>query len=115
MQSFADVPVTDAGVETESFLLAVEDLIQLFGACELGRSVSVVQCTDLLFCEITDLLGSSAFTVVQNDMRGNVTVSPISPATLEALLGLLASACALEGTVCCQLRWRCSTSSSTIH
>jgi hypothetical protein len=32
-QSYADVPVTDDGVDTLSFLLASEGLVKLFGAC----------------------------------------------------------------------------------
>lgn len=49
-KSFADVPVTDNKVETASFLEASESLVKLF-----------------------DLLGSSAFSVVQNDMNGNIS------------------------------------------
>ncbi|KIY44584.1 het-c2 protein [Fistulina hepatica ATCC 64428] len=49
VKSFADVPVTDAGVDTVAFLEAAEGVVRLF-----------------------DLLGSSAFTVVQNDLKGNI-------------------------------------------
>lgn len=49
-KSFADVPITDKKVDTASFLEASESLIKLF-----------------------DLLGSSAFQVVQKDMTGNIT------------------------------------------
>ncbi|KAA1102531.1 hypothetical protein PGTUg99_009268 [Puccinia graminis f. sp. tritici] len=48
-RSFADVPVTDEGVDTLAFLEACEDLVRLF-----------------------DLFGSKAFTVVQNDLSGNI-------------------------------------------
>ncbi|GAA6061851.1 hypothetical protein JCM10212_000768 [Sporobolomyces blumeae] len=48
-KSFADVPVTDQGVDTLQFLEATEGLIGIF-----------------------DLLGSAAFSVVKNDMNGNV-------------------------------------------
>lgn len=50
-QSYADVPVTGEGVDTSGFLEATEGLIKLF-----------------------DLLGNSAFIIVQNDMKGNVQV-----------------------------------------
>jgi hypothetical protein len=49
--SFADVPITDAGVDTLVFLKASEGLVGIF-----------------------DLLGSTAFGVVQTDMRGNIAV-----------------------------------------
>lgn len=49
-RSFADVPVTDDGVDTVAFLEACEDLVKLF-----------------------DLFGSKAFTVVQSDLTGNIT------------------------------------------
>ncbi|KAH9963887.1 het-c2 protein [Russula dissimulans] len=47
--SFADVPITDAGVDTLAFLKASEGLVGLF-----------------------DLLGSAAFAAVQSDLRGNI-------------------------------------------
>ncbi|KAF8522381.1 glycolipid transfer protein [Gautieria morchelliformis] len=69
-QSFADVPVTDAGVDTFAFLEAAEGLVGLF-----------------------DLLGSKAFSVVQNDLNGNITkvrtrytATPTVSATLEQLV-----------------------------
>lgn len=49
-KSFADVPITDEKVDTANFLEASESLVKLF-----------------------DLLGSSAFQVVQKDMTGNIT------------------------------------------
>lgn len=53
-QSFADVP-TSPGVDTAAFLEASEGLVALF-----------------------DLLGSSAFAVVQSDMNGNITVRSLA-------------------------------------
>jgi len=47
--SFADVPITDAGVDTLAFLKASEGLVGLF-----------------------DILGSTAFGVVQSDLKGNI-------------------------------------------
>ncbi|KAI0302692.1 het-c2 protein [Russula brevipes] len=47
--SFADVPITDAGVDTLAFLKASEGLVGLF-----------------------DLLASAAFSVVQTDLKGNI-------------------------------------------
>jgi hypothetical protein len=65
-RSFSDVPVADGKISTAEFLEASEALIKLFGMCV---SYSVY-C--LVLTLITDLLGSSAFTVVQNDLQGNV-------------------------------------------
>ncbi|KAF9527325.1 glycolipid transfer protein domain-containing protein [Crepidotus variabilis] len=68
--SFADVPVTDAGVDTVKFLEASDGLVGLF-----------------------DLLGSTAFSVVQSDLRGNIVkvrtryeATPQQSATLESLV-----------------------------
>ncbi|KAH8995758.1 het-c2 protein [Lactarius akahatsu] len=47
--SFADVPITDAGVDTLAFLKASEGVVGLF-----------------------DHLGSTAFGVVQSDLKGNI-------------------------------------------
>ncbi|TRM70217.1 glycolipid transfer protein domain-containing protein [Schizophyllum amplum] len=70
VKSFADVPVTDAGVDTLQFLEACEGLVGLF-----------------------DLLGSAAFSVVQSDLRGNITklrtrydAFPAQSGTLEQLV-----------------------------
>jgi len=49
VKSFADVRVTDNGVDTLEFLEAAEGLVRLF-----------------------DLFGSTAFSVVQTDLRGNI-------------------------------------------
>ncbi|CEQ39863.1 SPOSA6832_01424, partial [Sporobolomyces salmonicolor] len=69
-KSYVDVPVSDAGVDTLAFLEATEGLIKMF-----------------------DLLGNSAFAIVQNDMNGNVTkirnrylATPTQSATLEQLV-----------------------------
>ncbi|CDK29639.1 unnamed protein product [Kuraishia capsulata CBS 1993] len=48
-KSFKDVPVTEGKISTSEFLEASESLVKLF-----------------------DLLGSSAFSVVQSDMTGNI-------------------------------------------
>ncbi|KAF5355522.1 hypothetical protein D9758_006388 [Tetrapyrgos nigripes] len=70
VKSFADVPVTDAGVDTLAFLEASNGLVGLF-----------------------DLLGSAAFTAVQSDLKGNITkvrtrydAAPQKSATLEELV-----------------------------
>ncbi|KAI0923669.1 hypothetical protein AcW1_006563 [Taiwanofungus camphoratus] len=49
-KSFADVPITEDGVETTSFLLASTDFVNMF-----------------------DLLGSGVFGFVQADLRSNLT------------------------------------------
>ncbi|CAL1706234.1 unnamed protein product [Somion occarium] len=49
VKSFADVPITDAGVDTVAFLEAAQGVVGLF-----------------------DLLGSAAFTPVQADLKGNI-------------------------------------------
>jgi len=70
VKSFADVPITDAGVDTVAFLEASDGLVGLF-----------------------DLLGSTAFSVVQSDLKGNITkvrtryeATPALSATLESLV-----------------------------
>lgn len=69
-KSFADVPVTDGKIDTASFLEASESLVKLF-----------------------DLLGSSAFAVVQKDMTGNISkirakllADPAGSGTLQDLI-----------------------------
>jgi len=69
-KSFKDVPITDAGVDTESFLQASEGVVRLF-----------------------DLLGSAAFAPVKSDISGNITkvrtrylAAPSVSATLESLV-----------------------------
>ncbi|EKM54727.1 uncharacterized protein PHACADRAFT_258755 [Phanerochaete carnosa HHB-10118-sp] len=49
VKSFTDVPVTDAGVDTITFLEAAQGVVNLF-----------------------DLLGSAAFAAVQNDLKSNI-------------------------------------------
>ncbi|EPT04659.1 hypothetical protein FOMPIDRAFT_1021836 [Fomitopsis schrenkii] len=70
VKSFADVPVTDAGVDTVQFLQAADGVVGLF-----------------------DLLGSAAFTAVQSDLKGNIVkvrarydANPALSATLEQLV-----------------------------
>lgn len=69
-QDFGSIPRPDGEIATSEFLLASESLVKLF-----------------------DLLGSSAFAVVQNDMNGNITKirtkltqDPIGSASLEKLI-----------------------------
>ncbi|GAA5887767.1 hypothetical protein JCM16303_002322 [Sporobolomyces ruberrimus] len=69
-KSFVDVPVTEEGVDTLQFLEATQGLIGIF-----------------------DLLGSAAFSVVKNDMNGNVKkirdryeTNPTQNSTLEKLV-----------------------------
>ncbi|CAK7894877.1 hypothetical protein CAAN1_10S03708 [[Candida] anglica] len=69
-KSFADVAVTDGKVNTAEFLEAAESLVKLF-----------------------DLLGSSAFAVVQKDMTGNISkirakllADPVTSGTLQDLV-----------------------------
>ncbi|KAF8070796.1 glycolipid transfer protein domain-containing protein [Lyophyllum atratum] len=70
VKSFADVPITDAGVDTLAFLEAAQGLVGLF-----------------------DLLGSAAFSMVQSDLKGNIAkvrarydAVPAQSATLEELV-----------------------------
>ena len=71
-QSFADVPITDAGVDTVSFLEAADGLVGLFGMEVLSLKIEIAPLTFL------ELLGSAAFSVVQNDLKGNIAVRPHS-------------------------------------
>lgn len=84
-RSFADVPVTDEGVDTVAFLEACEDLVKLFGQLDCSphsipfpypekTSITYTFLPFVLqFC-CSDLFGSKAFAVVQNDLTGNITV-----------------------------------------
>jgi len=70
VKSFTDVSVTDAGVDTVEFLEAAEGLTGMF-----------------------NLLGSTAFSIVQSDLKGNITkirtryeAAPTLSATLESLV-----------------------------
>jgi hypothetical protein len=70
VKSFADVPVTDAGVDTVSFLEASRGVLGLF-----------------------DILGSAAFSPVTSDLKGNINkvqarydAVPTQSATLEELV-----------------------------
>ncbi|KAJ3713185.1 glycolipid transfer protein domain-containing protein [Lentinula raphanica] len=70
IRSFADVPVTDAGVDTLAFLEASEGVLGIF-----------------------DLLGSTAFAPVVSDLKGNIVkvrtrydAAPAQSATLEELV-----------------------------
>lgn len=60
-RSYEDVEITDKGINTSQFLEASESLVSLFG--------------NPLYTQLTtDLLGSTAFAVVKNDMTGNIKV-----------------------------------------
>lgn len=70
VKSFADVPITDAGVDTVAFLEAAQGVLGLF-----------------------DLLGSAAFAAVQSDLKGNIAkvrarydAVPAQSGTLELLV-----------------------------
>ncbi|EIM83015.1 het-c2 protein [Stereum hirsutum FP-91666 SS1] len=70
VKNFAEVPITDDGVDTVAFLEASEGLVGLF-----------------------DLLGSTAFSVVQTDLKGNIAkvrarynATPTVSNTLEKLV-----------------------------
>ncbi|KAJ2926739.1 hypothetical protein H1R20_g10347, partial [Candolleomyces eurysporus] len=70
VKSFADVPITDAGVDTAAFLEAADGLVGLF-----------------------DLFESAAFVIVQNDIKGNIAkvrarflTNPEANGTLELLV-----------------------------
>ncbi len=64
------MPVTDAGVDTLAFLEASEGLVGIFGAQNLAMlSYHLSNSFDA-----SDLLGSSAFAVVQSDLKGNIAV-----------------------------------------
>jgi hypothetical protein len=77
-QSFADVPITDDGVDTETFLQASDGLVQMFGekiVYDFANSPTNAATT-------TELLGSGVFGFVQNDIRSNVAVCQERPACL---------------------------------
>ncbi|KAJ2917800.1 hypothetical protein MD484_g2661, partial [Candolleomyces efflorescens] len=70
VKSFADVPISDAGVDTAAFLEAADGLVGLF-----------------------DLFESAAFVIVQNDIKGNILkvrtrflTNPETNKTLELLV-----------------------------
>jgi hypothetical protein len=72
IQSFADVPVTDAGVDTVTFLEAAKGLVGLFGM--LRHIVhSDRPCTFAHLSFPLDILGSTAFAAVKADLNGNIT------------------------------------------
>ena len=62
-RSYEDVQVTSNGINTSQFLEASESLVTLFGTRVFKRRELTV-----------DLLGSTAFAVVKNDMNGNIKV-----------------------------------------
>jgi hypothetical protein len=87
--SYADVPITDGKIDTAKFLDASEGLVKLF-----------------------DLLGSSAFAVVQNDMNGNIkkirTKLLSDPANSSTLQDLILSEAGTKTKTATQgLLWLC--------
>lgn len=70
-KSYADVPVTDAGVDTTAFLEASEGLVSMFGMSFILLVAHVI-VTDENYT--IDLLNSAAFTMVQSDLRNNIAV-----------------------------------------
>lgn len=67
-QSFADVPITDAGVDTLAFLEAAQGVVGLFGEYRVLVQVRTPANTS------PDLLASAAFVPVQTDLKGNIAV-----------------------------------------
>ena len=77
LQSFADVPLTEHGVETEPFLEASDGLLQMFGedAAESLGNYSHSSRRAFVISLRLDLLGSgSVFGFVQSDIKGNIAV-----------------------------------------
>jgi Glycolipid transfer protein (GLTP) len=71
-RSYKDVDTT-GGINTTQFLEASESLVTLFGISlknTTGHTIDAV-----------DLLGSTAFAVVKNDMNGNIKVARPAPLT----------------------------------
>jgi hypothetical protein len=67
-RSYVDVQVTEEGINTAQFLEATDGMINMF-----GKNLSVSRLIILINLEtLLDLFGSSAFSVVQNDMSNNV-------------------------------------------
>jgi hypothetical protein len=74
-KSFTDVPVTDAGVDTVEFLEAAEGLTGMFS---MSFTHTLTTFDQFLKSAFLDLLGSTAFSIVQSDLKGNITVIYIS-------------------------------------
>jgi hypothetical protein len=68
-RSYQDVQITDKGINTSQFLEASESLVTMFGMESPTPTV-----TNLREIDVLDLLGSTAFAVVKNDMNGNIKV-----------------------------------------
>ena len=64
-RSYQDVEITDKGINTSQFLEASESLVTMFGKTPQS-TLRELTCSDLL--------GSTAFAVVKNDMNGNIKV-----------------------------------------
>ena len=67
------MPITDAGVDTVAFLEADEGLVRLFGQETIQSGPYFI-----IHKSLVDLLGSTAFSVVQADLKGNIAVRRIS-------------------------------------
>lgn len=67
-RSYTDVQVTEEGINTEEFLEATDGMINMF-----GKIIAVIPKFVLIhLMTLLDLFGSSAFSIVQNDMSKNV-------------------------------------------
>ena len=77
-KSFADVRVTEAdddtaGIDTLQFLQAAEGITGMFGM----YVHTLNHLSQFLNSALLDLLGSAAFSLVQSDLKGNITVKYI--------------------------------------
>ncbi|KAF7378291.1 Glycolipid transfer protein [Mycena sanguinolenta] len=98
-KSFADVQITDAGVNTEEFLLASDGLVALFGEFLRVRANAKLK--------VPDLLGSGVFGFVQADIKSNISglrerynAARAVSVTLEDLVRQEHTQGSLEGTKC---------------
>ena len=72
-QSFSDVLITGDGVDAVSFMHASDDFLHMFGELQLAEFPPAR--TPLT--QHTDLVGSSVFGFVQNDLKTNLAVRSI--------------------------------------
>ena len=86
-KSFTDVPIDtskDNAILTTDFLEATESLCGLFGRSNIYQSP-----IGHILTNVSDVMGSVAFTPVKNDMLGNVKVHlSLSPSFLSILTSL---------------------------
>jgi len=71
-QSFADVPFTHGGIETQSFLEASDGLVKMFG--RISSLLSFRPNTHPSSYLLPDLFSSGVFGFVQADIRSNINV-----------------------------------------